>query len=1439
MTTPSWLGDGHTLLPGNIVLLPLARLFAVVSPPVGTPLTFRPLPVVVQRVVSLSESGTWEGTATLWGSDRARFGISATAAGTPTSAWVAKPMTFASNINLPGLSTDVFWMILQAQVADDPWFLHPPDPTRPPDPTDPAHQPVLAMARHLVGPVVIAGKRMLVRLDVLGESMTASVDFTAALTAVERAAIGADPGDFHDNTHGLGLGFADLAHLFGNTDTPDADVAWLPEPLRTPDLFTLNEVHLQIDPADEHKLVGVGVAVEFLGGGTRWPLVPGFDVLTVSNIVVRFDIDHPLDAAARFPRVSVSGDIGIGTATLRMGARWPDLAVEGHLGKGPIVVSELLAAAHLPALGDDGLKITELGFQARPGGAQASFALHARAADVLSIPIGDHNLLLSDLELNLALARGADRSVSVEVRGELDVGGTGLVLDAAGDHGGEGWTLQARLVGDPIDLGPVVDWIRDRFGPPPLPASLMKPKPSLTEHGPTISALAVEFHTASRDASLEIVTELSFGTVTGELELDLSLAHHGADHYASTVAGRFTIHPDASRAAAGASEHTFELVLAQNGADPPATVPAATNPAPGATAPVAVMLAAYLQRGPTTVGDLLDAVGIDLALPVVLADALLARVGDETLALADMGFGFDLSRLPLVGRGLAGQNLTLDLRLVAASGGWDSDHLTALNSHLPAGYHTLDLPAGELVLRRADLVVALTLDGETRHLDLGVELDRDKLPDPTPTGQAKAAAPTPPVPPPVRPTPGKGADVKWYPLQRAFGPVHLRRVGARYADGAIELLLDGDLSLGGLTLSLDGLSVSSPLSGLKPTFNLRGLGLDVRQGAFELGGMFLKLGPEEFAGAALLRTEKLSLSAIGAYAVIEGHPSLFVYAVLDYPLGGPAFFFVTGFAAGFGYNRRLVMPAIDRIAEFPLVAQAQAGTGGAELPGGAGLLATLQSFEEFLPPSLGDMFAAVGIKFTSFTLIDSFALLAVSMGTRLRIDLLGSSTLVAPTPVEGVTIAPVAEIHLGVHAQFLPDEGFLGVDARLTSASYVLSSACHLTGGAAFHSWFSGPHAGDFVVTMGGYHPAFRVPAHYPTVPRLGFEWQVTPEVALKGDMYFALTGHAIMAGGHLDASYNSATIAAWFRVGADFMIAWQPFAYDAQMYVHVGARWGALTFEVGADVHVWGPEFAGYAEVDLGITSFTTHFGDTSPPAVDPVDWATFRAASLPPLDAICTVACVRGLVATLAPARGFAAEWVVSAHDLVVEVASQIPADGCTFNGESLDGEFGPFPLLGVAPMDVAVGGLTSALHVTVLRDNAEEGMRLTPVRKTVPTALWGPPVPRGKKPDANAEASVRDTLAGFELRPLPRRAPRATTPVAREKMSYTPIPAAAGDPGRLPRPFGADGVGPAEEVARARAALLSGLGVDPGEVRYGPDPDDMYFPRPTAVTLTTEAS
>ncbi len=88
------------------------------------------------------------------------------------------------------------------------------------------------------------------------------------------------------------------------------------------------------------------------------------------------------------------------------------------------------------------------------------------------------------------------------------------------------------------------------------------------------------------------------------------------------------------------------------------------------------------------------------------------------------------------------------------------------------------------------------------------------------------------------------------------------------------------------------------------------------------------------------------------------------------------------------------------------------------------------------------------------------------------------SNLSVPAADNGSSdVDPIAVVQMTLLATYDPAEGVLGVQAQLTQNSFVLSKNCRLTGGFAFYSWFSGAHAGDFVVSLGGYHPNFSKPA--------------------------------------------------------------------------------------------------------------------------------------------------------------------------------------------------------------------------------------------------------------------------------------------------------------------------------------------------------------------------
>ena len=436
--------------------------------------------------------------------------------------------------------------------------------------------------------------------------------------------------------------------------------------------------------------------------------------------------------------------------------------------------------------------------------------------------------------------------------------------------------------------------------------------------------------------------------------------------------------------------------------------------------------------------------------------------------------------------------------------------------------------------------------------------------------------------------------------------------------------MDASLSVGGLTISMIGLGVGSPLKTFEPHFTVSGVDVTFAEGPVTAsGGLVGTIDPVNFYGEMLLTAPDFSLGALGGFAMEDDKPSFFLYLTLDTPLGGPPFFFVTGLAAGLGFNRALVIPPVSGVATFPLVEWATGG-GPSSIAGGdvgqqvTQALTTLAQ-SGVLAPKIGEYWLAAGVRFTSFELVDSFALAAVAFGTDFEVDLVGLSKVALPPPPNNP--APIVYIELELEASFKPSLGLLAISGQLTQNSYLLAKECHLTGGFAFYVWFAGDHEGEFLVTIGGYSPNFDPPNYYPSVPRLGLRWQVTGALTVTGQEYFAVTSSAVMAGGSLSAVWDGGDISAWFSVEVDFLMVYQPFHYYLSANCQLGASFTidllftsmTVTIHLGVGIEIWGPEFTGRVHVDLSIISFTIPFGNSDAQSSTTIEWSDFVANLLP----------------------------------------------------------------------------------------------------------------------------------------------------------------------------------------------------------------------------------
>jgi hypothetical protein len=614
-------------------------------------------------------------------------------------------------------------------------------------------------------------------------------------------------------------------------------------------------------------------------------------------------------------------------------------------------------------------------------------------------------------------------------------------------------------------------------------------------------------------------------------------------------------------------------------------------------------------------------------------------------------------------------------------------------------------------------------------------------------------------------------------IQKQIGPVFIESIGVSYESQILSCSLNASVAVGPLSMSLDGLSFGSSLTAFKPTFNLHGLGVSYSEPPLTIAGELVNLAPTgaqyiQLEGGLMISTGEFTVAVFGYYGDESGFNSMFIFGDIAYDFGGPPAFFVTGLALGFGYNSKVTIPTIDEVATFPFIqVLPTSAVPNTNLLGGPNA-SPLEVLNKILDPNLhspawvheekGSLWFAAGITFTSFELVNSQALLMVDVGSELVIALVGTSRAQFPQAGGEVTYA---NIELDLLLRFAPSEGVFSLQAVLASSSFLLDKACVLTGGFAFFVWFEvegrpdspgSRHAGDFVLTLGGYNPGFTPPAHYPTVPPVGFHWTMDSTITIQGGAYFALTPAALMVGGNLQATYQSGHIKAWFDAHADVIIRWKPFWFDADIGLTLGASytidWGfttsTISLEVGCELEFWGPPTGGSVTIDLYVISVTIPFGTPKNNTQQIKGWAdveqmlpnTGSSAALnvlklspttglipdgtAPLKQSRTARTPAGVEPESAPPND--AHWVVRGTMFSFSTSSSIPATTATIGGARFSGDkFKVYPLV---KLNGQWNNVSSALAVKIqsLPDNRDysSSFEAVGVQGGVPAALWGTP-------------------------------------------------------------------------------------------------------------------
>jgi hypothetical protein len=744
----------------------------------------------------------------------------------------------------------------------------------------------------------------------------------------------------------------------------------------------------------------------------------------------------------------------------------------------------------------------------------------------------------------------------------------------------------------------------------------------------------------------------------------------------------------------------------------------------------------------------------------------------------------DLSNIPLIGKPLSAiERVQVEQMQVMITSAIITPKqvdelngiINGLSQHLGGALPTIP---SQGMASTVDLEMRINVGGYIIPVSTGVGGQSDSGQPPAQT--TTTGKPTGNATVPVTTTPAKQSDgTTWLNIQKAVGPLMFRRIGIKFADPVLWFLLDASFEAGGLTIDLNGAGIGSPLDSFSPDFTINGIGIDYKTAGFELGGSLMKVPPTgdvewQFAGGAVARIANFSLSTMGSYANVytdSTHttttPSMFLFAQVTGTLGGVPAFFVTGVAAGFGYNSALRIPGLGELNSFPLVAGAQnpakIGGNNASPDEALSILMGTNGGTPWLKDNIGQYWLAAGLQFTSFELVFTNALLIAQFGNHFQFALLGLSR--ARFPITGPVTYGYVELQIEVVVD--PTEGVIALSAVLSANSYVLDPSCKLTGGFAFYAWFSpSDHAGDFVITVGGYHPAFDPPNYYPAIARVGFSWAMDATISITGAAYFALTPAAIMAGGELSVTFHDGDLKAWFKAWANLLIYWNPFHFDVAIGITVGASYRmnllftSVTVEasLGAMLHLYGPETGGTVRVSWTVISFTISFGANSSGNPGPISWNEFLQ-QLPAGNSVLKILPVTGLAANGNTDLNSGAAWVVRPSAFSFSISSALPNSSLTLNSNGTILQQGDTINIRAMQDNRKNGNpgqgknLPSILNLIVRKEGVEldildeaSAWQITANVENVPQAMWGVG-PQDQMPEKNQQL-LYNQLTGYQL-------------------------------------------------------------------------------------------
>ena len=571
---------------------------------------------------------------------------------------------------------------------------------------------------------------------------------------------------------------------------------------------------------------------------------------------------------------------------------------------------------------------------------------------------------------------------------------------------------------------------------------------------------------------------------------------------------------------------------------------------------------------------------------------------------------------------------------------------------------------------------------------------------------------------------GKNPPPQASPTEKKKKPVPFQTSVALKGDlKKMYLVLNPEINIAGLSLKILDLTFeTSSEEFFVPS--LKGIEIGYDNKVISIQGALYhnkddKEENEEYNGSIVLKTAKFELILLGSYIKAQDFSSVFAFGYLGIPIPLHPAFNIKGLAAGFGMHRTFIAPKISEIENFPLIEVIKYGkiTDNPK--------AFFSKLNKFFAPKKDSLVFIAGLKFNSFNIMDTIAIAIVVLEDNPTINLVGLTSI---SSNETGTYKPY-HLELGFIVSVDINKGHMLAYGQLTENSYILLPKLKLTGGFAFAIWFKDQDnisAGDFVATIGGYHPKFSGPGHYPnSIPRLRFDFKDNG-IQFYGRAYFAITPSCMMAGLalRLYTEFDTGIVEGHVTIAlnADFIIGWAPFYYKAKVSanIHVVARalFFKLTLDIYAKLTISGPEFGGDASFKIKGHEVLIEFG-SSTIEKESLTLEEFKEHFFPAssTDKILSHNITSGIIKKFKDENGVEII-VVNPKDFALEINSEIPITDIyaisVINDEKPRSDFYP-----VCNEEIH---LFNELHLVIKTPDENSAFdKVKLIKQAVPKAIW----------------------------------------------------------------------------------------------------------------------